>query len=169
MFHINFLECKNINLQHITIRAPQNSKNTDGIHIQRSSGINVTDAVIGTGDDCISIGEGSRNVHITKVVCGPGHGLSIGSLGKVQNEQDVAGITVRNCTLTGTTNGVRIKTWPSSPPGLASNIDFEDIIVNNAFNPIIVDQAYCPNNNCNNQVPKIVILIVITSFLIGWF
>lgn len=164
MFHISLLGCKDIKIQHVTITAPENSMNTDGIHIERSSGINVTDSVIGTGDDCVSIGPGSRNVHITKVVCGPGHGFSVGSLGMLKNEQDVVGVTVKNCTLNGTTNGVRIKTWPSSPPGHASDIDFEDIIVNNAFNPIIVDQAYCPHKKCNNQVLEIVFLNIITCF-----
>ena len=41
--------------------------------------------------------------------------LGVGSLGKYHNEQPVIGVTVRNCTLTNTMNGVRVKTWPSSP------------------------------------------------------
>jgi len=154
MFHMNLLECNDMTIQRVRITAPANSINTDGIHIGRSTGINITDSVIGTGDDCVSIGPGSHNLTITKVVCGPGHGISVGSLGKYKDEEDVFGITVRNCTFTGTTNGVRVKTWPSSPVGLASDLIFEDIIVNKVFNPVILDQEYCPHLKCDHQAPS---------------
>ena len=38
--------------------------------------------------------------------------LSIGSLGYGNSEALVSDITVNGATLSGTTNGVRIKTWP---------------------------------------------------------
>ena len=151
-FHINLLGCKNLQIQHVTITAPRDSPNTDGIHIRRSSNITITNANIGTGDDCISIGDGTQDVTTNQVSCGPGHGISVGSLGKYQNEQPVFGIRVIGGTLSSTKNGVRIKTWPSSPPGIASDMHFENIIMNNVANPIFIDQGYCPNNQCTNQV-----------------
>ncbi|KAG6724622.1 hypothetical protein I3842_03G266900 [Carya illinoinensis] len=42
LFHMIILNCKNVTLQHIIIRAPQESLKPDGIHIGRSSGINIT-------------------------------------------------------------------------------------------------------------------------------
>ncbi|KAK4596860.1 hypothetical protein RGQ29_014762 [Quercus rubra] len=153
-FHINLLGCKNLQIQHVTITAPGDSPNTDGIHIRRSSNITITNANIGTGDDCISIGDGTQDVTTNQVTCGPGHGISIGSLGKYQNEQPVFGIRVIGGTLSSTKNGVRIKTWPSSPFGIASDMHFENIIMNNVANPILIDQGYCPNNQCTNKSPS---------------
>uniref|UniRef100_A0A7N2LIV9 Uncharacterized protein n=1 Tax=Quercus lobata TaxID=97700 RepID=A0A7N2LIV9_QUELO len=153
-FHINLLECKNLQFQHVTITAPGDSPNTDGIHIGRSSQINITDANIGTGDDCISIGDGTQDITIKQVTCGPGHGISIGSLGRYENEQPVSGIRVIGATLSNTENGVRIKTWPASPSGTASDIHFENVIMDNVGNPVLIDQNYCPNNQCSNESPS---------------
>ncbi|XP_043705153.1 exopolygalacturonase-like [Telopea speciosissima] len=155
-FHMNVYSCQGMTMQNLKIIAPGNSPNTDGIHIGVSSFITITHSVIGTGDDCISLGPGSRNITITNVFCGPGHGISVGSLGKYPNEEDVVGITVRDCILSGTSNGVRIKTWPSSPPGLASDLTFENIIMKNVYNPVVVDQEYCPYSKCDKKGPSLV-------------
>ncbi|KAJ4721183.1 putative Pectin lyase-like superfamily protein [Melia azedarach] len=153
-FHMNILGCYNLNLDNIKISAHKDSPNTDGIHIGRSSGVVISHSVIATGDDCVSLGDGSQNILVSNVMCGPGHGISIGSLGKYKNEEDVVGLTVRNCTFTDTSNGVRIKTWPDSQPGIASNFTFEDLVMNNVENPIVIDQQYCPHSSCNIKVPS---------------
>ena len=151
-FHINLLECKKLQFQHVTIIAPADSPNTDGIHVGRSSQITITNATIGTGDDCISFGDGTQDVTVNQVTCGPGHGISVGSLGRYENEEPVSGIRVTGATLSNTDNGVRIKTWPGSSSGVASDIHFEDVVMNNVANPIIIDQNCCPNSQCSNQV-----------------
>nr|POF03198.1 exopolygalacturonase [Quercus suber] len=153
-FHINLLECKKLQFQHVSIIAPADSPNTDGIHVGRSSQITITNADIGTGDDCISVGDGAQDITVNQVTCGPGHGISIESLGRYQNEEPVSGIRVTGAALSNTDNGVRIKTWPASTPGVASDIHFEDVVMNNVANPIIIDQNYCPNIQCSNQSPS---------------
>lgn len=74
-FHYAIDQCNKILLKNLKITAPSWSPNTDGIHIQSSSGVTITKTVITTGDDCISIGPGSKNMWIDHVTCGPGHGI----------------------------------------------------------------------------------------------
>ena len=174
------VECHNFRGSRIKISAPGDSPNTDGIHIERSSSVDIERSRIGTGDDCISIGQGNSQVTISSISCGPGHGIryfrilffrlyflsvlntsllnlhcdsSVGSLGKYLNERDVSGLVVRDCYMTGTSNGIRIKTWPNSPgSSAATNMTFDNIVMNNVSNPIIIDQSYCPSSSCSSEV-----------------
>ncbi|XP_073263805.1 exopolygalacturonase clone GBGE184 [Populus alba] len=151
-FHMHVTSCHSISIHNINLTAPANSPNTDGIHISHSDGVHVTSSKIGTGDDCVSIGQGSTNILISQVFCGPGHGLSVGSLGKYKNEEDVSGIVVTNCTLFNTTNGVRIKSYAASDPSQAFNITFKDITMDSVKNPIIIDQKYGSRNAAPSRV-----------------
>ncbi|XP_058078540.1 polygalacturonase-like [Magnolia sinica] len=154
-FHISIFRSQGIQLHNLNIRAPGDSPNTDGIHISSSTNINITISTIDVGDDCVSIGEGSNDIFVSGIFCGPDHGISIGSLGKRAQEKSVIGVLVTNCTLNGTTNGVRIKTWPESPILEASDITFEDIIMDRVSNPIIIDQKYCPVHPCTKKPSRV--------------
>ncbi|XP_042002066.1 polygalacturonase-like [Salvia splendens] len=141
-FHSKLIDSVNIKVSKMTITAPDESPNTDGIHLSNATNVEIIDSVIGTGDDCISIGTGSKNILVKNLKCGPGHGLAVGSLGKRPDEISVGNITFSSCTLTGTTNGARIKSYHKSPVLSATNIVFEDLTMNNVKNPIIIDQHY---------------------------
>ncbi|KAJ3679749.1 hypothetical protein LUZ60_017760 [Juncus effusus] len=154
-FHMAIVGCTNLKASDIKISAPANSPNTDGIHIERSSGVSIHSATVGTGDDCISIGQGNSAIVLSGIRCGPGHGISVGSLGRYQNEGDVKGLLVKDCIISGTENGVRIKTWQNSPGiSAATNMTFENIQMKNVKNPINIDQMYCPYAFCSSQVPS---------------
>ncbi|CAN1302500.1 unnamed protein product [Linum perenne] len=140
--------CHNMKFQGVRVYAPGNSPNTDGIHVQFSTAVSVVNSKMATGDDCISIGPGTANLLVQNVACGPGHGISIGSLAKDVREEGVQNITVRSTTFTGTTNGFRIKAWGKPSNGFARNILFQRAIMRNVQNPIIIDQRYCPAKNC---------------------
>lgn len=71
---------------------------------------------------------------------------SIGSLGKDSKEDGVQNVTLTNAVFTGSDNGVRIKSWARASTSFVKNVLFQNIIMNNAQNPILIDQNYCPNN-----------------------
>ncbi|KAH7578193.1 hypothetical protein ACOSP7_000603 [Xanthoceras sorbifolium] len=141
-FHMHVISSNNFTAHSLTIIAPDESPNTDGMHISTSCNVKVTNSRIGTGDDCLSVGQGNSDITISHIDCGPGHGISVGSLGKYAHETNVKGVLVTDCTLTNTTNGARIKTWLASPTLKASSITFQNIIMNMVKNPIIIDQEY---------------------------
>ncbi|CAN1288980.1 unnamed protein product [Linum perenne] len=152
LFHIVINSCQNVKVQGVRVSAAGNSPNTDGIHVQSSTGVTIMNSRIGTGDDCISIGPGTNNLWIENISCGPGHGISIGSLGKEFHEAGVQNVTVKTVTFTGTENGVRIKSWGRPSTGFAKDILFQHVVMNNVHNPIVIDQNYCPDEkNCPGQ------------------
>ncbi|KAL6334463.1 hypothetical protein AAG906_015656 [Vitis piasezkii] len=154
--HIILTKCDGANINSITITAPEDSPNTDGIDIASSNHVQVQNSKIGTGTffrfvlalqlhtfSCIAR---CSFINITGVTCGPGHGISIGSLGDPGSGDfdTVSEVHVRSCNFTGiNTTGVRIKTW--------QKITYEDIMFDNVRYPIVIDQFYCPNNVCKNN------------------
>ncbi|KAL7145686.1 hypothetical protein ABFS83_07G103700 [Erythranthe nasuta] len=147
--HISINGCWNMFLQKMKIVAPSRSPNTDGIHIESSTGITISNSNIGTGDDCISIGPGSMKLRMDKISCGPGHGISIGSLGRNTREHGVQDVNVTNSIFEKTENGVRVKSWPRASDGYAKNLLFKNLVMKNVSNPIIIDQDYCPHQSCS--------------------
>ncbi|CAI0380746.1 unnamed protein product [Linum tenue] len=69
-FQIAITDSQNVKLQRVTVTAPGSSPNTDGIHVERSSLVWILNSTISTGDDCISMGPGARNVWIERVASG---------------------------------------------------------------------------------------------------
>ncbi|WVZ62407.1 hypothetical protein U9M48_012163 [Paspalum notatum var. saurae] len=149
--HMSVEDCSHVKIVRLSITAPGTSPNTDGIHITRSRHVHVTDCTIKTGDDCISIEDRTQNLHVKNIVCGPGHGISIGSLGDHGSEAHVNNVTVDGVVLHGTTNGARIKTWQGGR-GYAKNIVFQNMIMDMVWNPIVIDQNYCDSATpCKKQ------------------
>ncbi|AQK82041.1 Pectin lyase-like superfamily protein [Zea mays] len=109
-FHMNMYQCKDMLIKDVTVTAPGDSPNTDGIHMGDTSGITITNTVIGVGDDCISIGPGTSKVNITGVTCGPGHGIFIDMMycpNKLCTANGASKVTVKDVTfknITGTSS-----------------------------------------------------------------
>ncbi|XP_062174971.1 polygalacturonase [Alnus glutinosa] len=166
--HLTFDECVNVVASNLMVTAPGNSPNTDGIHVTETQDIQIQNCDIRTGDDCISIVSGSENVRATDITCGPGHGISIGSLGADGSSDYVSNVIVNRATLSGTTNGLRIKTWQGGS-GYAKNIMFQNVVMHNVSNPIIIDQYYCDrkDSSCSEQASAVKVSNVVYKNIKG--
>ncbi|RID55335.1 hypothetical protein BRARA_G02602 [Brassica rapa] len=168
LFHIAINRCNNVKIEDIRIIAPDDSPNTDGIHIQKSTDIEVRNASIKTGDDCISIGPGTKNLMVDGITCGPGHGISIGSLAKDLEEEGVVNVTVKKAVFVRTDNGLRIKSWPRHSKGFVERVRFLGALMVNVSYPILIDQNYCPGDSyCPTEESGIKINDVIYSGIMG--
>ncbi|XP_049367384.1 probable polygalacturonase At1g80170 [Solanum verrucosum] len=153
--HISISNCINVEVSRMIVEAPAKSPNTDGIHITSSTHVAIKDCTIRTGDDCISIVNNSSSILVKNIACGPGHGISIGSLGKSNSWSQVHNVCVDGAYFSNTENGVRIKTWQGGR-GFVRRISFMNVWMENVSNPIIIDQYYCDSSfPCPNQTSGI--------------
>ncbi|XP_062096616.1 probable polygalacturonase At1g80170 [Humulus lupulus] len=151
----------------VQVTAPGDSPNTDGIHITQSTNVVLQDSRIGTGDDCVSIVNASSNIKMKRIYCGPGHGISIGSLGKDNSIGIVSRVVLDTAVLNETTNGVRIKTWQGGS-GYVQAVRFQNVKMIDVANPIIIDQFYCDSpKSCENQTSAVSISKIIYKNISG--
>ncbi|KAI7751620.1 hypothetical protein M8C21_014764 [Ambrosia artemisiifolia] len=148
--HLKFDNCQSVQVFEVTISSPGDSPNTDGIHLQNSQDVTIHSTKLACGDDCVSIQTGCSGVNIQNVDCGPGHGISIGSLGKDNTKACVSNITVRDTKIHDTENGVRIKTWQGGY-GSVQGVTFSNIQVSKVETPIIIEEYYCDGGKCQNK------------------
>lgn len=77
MFHIVVNGCQDVYIRGVKVNAAGNSPNTDGIHVQLSRNVAIFNTSIKTGDDCVSIGPGMKDLWVEQISCGPGHGIRL--------------------------------------------------------------------------------------------
>ncbi|CAK7357352.1 unnamed protein product [Dovyalis caffra] len=153
--HFAISKSASVRISKVSVSAPGDSPNTDGIHITASTNVVLEDCKIGTGDDCVSIVSGSSGIKMKRLYCGPGHGISIGSLGKDNSTGIVTKVVLDTAFIRDASNGVRIKTWQGGN-GYVRGVRFENVRMENVDNPIIIDQFYCDSpKSCQNQTSAV--------------
>ncbi|KAJ1277715.1 hypothetical protein BS78_04G025000 [Paspalum vaginatum] len=154
--HLTVSRSRGVRLSGLRVEAPEDSPNTDGIHVADSTAVTIQGCRIGTGDDCVSIANGSFNVKMRGIDCGPGHGISIGSLGKGGAFAAVANVALDTARIRRAQNGVRIKTWQGGA-GYVRDVRFANVAVDGVDRPIIIDQFYCDADRrpCANQTSNV--------------
>ncbi|KAK4721348.1 hypothetical protein R3W88_011581 [Solanum pinnatisectum] len=152
--HLKFDNCIGVSVFNFSVSSPGDSPNTDGIHLQNSKDVFIRSSNVSCGDDCVSIQTGCSNVYIHNINCGPGHGISIGGLGKDNTKACVSNVTVKDVIMHNTMNGVRIKTWQGGS-GSVQGLMFSNIQVSEVQIPIVIDQFYCDKSKCPNQTSAV--------------
>uniref|UniRef100_A0A7N0ZS00 Polygalacturonase n=1 Tax=Kalanchoe fedtschenkoi TaxID=63787 RepID=A0A7N0ZS00_KALFE len=166
--HLKFDDGRGVKVTNITISSPEDSPNTDGIHLQRTRDVEIQHSSIASGDDCVSIQTGSANVHIHHINCGPGHGISIGGLGKDRTAACVSDIIVESVSMLKTMYGARIKTWQGGI-GYVKNVTFSSMQVSDVKVPVMIDQFYCDKHRCKNQTDAVAISDIKFNEITGTF
>ncbi|PKI47488.1 hypothetical protein CRG98_032078 [Punica granatum] len=155
--HVKIMNCNGVKVHDLSVSSPGDSPNTDGIQVHRSRDVVIHSSNLACGDDCIAIQKGCHNLTVYNVTCGPGHGISIGSLGPDHSKACVSNIMVRDIDMHDTTNGARIKTWQGGM-GSVQGVTFSDIRMSRVRYPIIIDQYYCDKGkDCGNQTSAVAV------------
>ncbi|KAG8051680.1 hypothetical protein GUJ93_ZPchr0001g32873 [Zizania palustris] len=171
--HLKFDSSGGIKVKNVTISSPGDSPNTDGIHLQNTRDVQIRSSSIGCGDDCISIQTGCSNVHMKNINCNPGHGISVGGLGKDNSLACVSDVYAEHINVENALYGVRIKTWQGGM-GSVRNVTFSNVRVANVATPIVIDQFYCDGGaaagaRCRNRTDAVEITGVSYRRVVGTY
>lgn len=150
-FHVSFRRGDGFTVWGVKIDTPRTARNTDGIDPSQSTNITIAHSFIRTGDDDIAIKAGGGPVTNMSVLDNhfySGHGMSIGS----ETNGGVNHLLVRNLSLDGPDNGLRIKS-NDTRGGLVQNVLYDDICIRNSRNPIVFDTTY-NGNTPSIPIPK---------------
>jgi len=141
MFHLVPRDVTDLTIERVRVRAPFNAPNTDAIDPGPVTRAWIHHCDIDTGDDDIVIKSGCDRVLIEDCRIAHGHGISVGS----GTDRGVRNMLVRNCTLEGTDNGLRIKSMIGAG-GPVENIVYRGIRMRDVENAILLDLNYVDNN-----------------------
>nr|XP_010925749.1 probable polygalacturonase [Elaeis guineensis]XP_019707388.1 probable polygalacturonase [Elaeis guineensis] len=136
-WNIHPVYCSNVVIRYVTVLAPLDSPNTDGIDPDSSSNVCIEDSYISTGDDLVAIKSGwdeygiaygrpSSGITIRRLTgSSPFSGIAIGS----EASGGVENVLVENISLFNTGIGIHIKTNVGRG-GYIRNITFSDVNMN---------------------------------------
>lgn len=138
-----------VTIHDVSIANPADAPNGDGIDIDSSRFVRISDTYINAGDDAIclksgkdepgrEVGEPARNITVTNCTVEAGHGgVVIGS----EMSGDVRDVAVTNCTFTETDRGIRIKTQRGRG-GVVEDLHFENIVMRTVACPFVINGYY---------------------------
>lgn len=139
----------NVTIHDVNVANPADAPNGDGIDIDSSQHVRVSDTYINAGDDAICIKSGKNEeardvgvpasqITVTNCTVEAGHGgVVIGS----EMSGDVRDVTVSNCTFTNTDRGIRIKT-KRDRGAVVEDLHFDTIVMRQVACPFVINGYY---------------------------
>ncbi|KAI0746570.1 endo-polygalacturonase PG1 [Daedaleopsis nitida] len=112
--------------------------NTDGFDCSTTNLV-IQDSTIHNQDDCLAINKGS-NIVFQRNTCVGGHGISVGS---IDSDVTVTGITIKDNVITNNDQALRIKTKAAATGSSVSNITYSGNTGTGMRRfGVIIDQSY---------------------------
>ncbi len=140
-FHVLVQQTDGFTAWGVKIDTPRTARNTDGIDPASSTNVSILHSWISDGDDDVAIKAGKLGPATHMTIADDhfyyGHGMSIGS----ETNGGVSAIRVRNLTIDGADNGIRIKS-DRSRGGLVQDVSYDDVCMRNVRNPILLTPLY---------------------------
>lgn len=149
-------DCDFVSFNRVKILADVEYPNNDGIHINSSRNVTVSDCSIVTGDDCIIVRANNRslaenkvcervtvtNCNLTSYACG----IRIGWI----NDGVIRNCTFSNIVMTDTNVGIGIRLPGRAPEEKWADEGREATLIENiSFDNIVMDDIYCTPIKCS--------------------
>jgi polygalacturonase len=151
-FHVMYRDGDGFTAWGVVINTPRTARNTDGIDPSSATNVTIAHCSIHAGDDDVAIKAGtdgpSSHLTVAHDHFYAGHGMSIGS----NTNGGVRHVRVRDLTIDGADNGLRIKS-NSSRGGLVHDIVYSDVCIRNTPRPIVMDSHYAFYGKPRNELP----------------
>ena len=140
-FHVLVNRANGFTAWGVKIDSPKTARNTDGIDPSSSTNVSILYCYIRCGDDNVAIKAGTAGPATHMTIAHnhfySGHGMSIGS----ETDGGASEIEVRDLTIDGADNGLRIKS-NTTRGGLVHNVLYSNVCIRDVKNPILMDPFY---------------------------
>lgn len=138
-----------ISVHNVRFENPEEAPNGDGLDIDSSTCVRVSDCYFDVGDDCLCLksgvdGDGRRigcpteDVAITNCTMRKGHGgVVMGS----ENAGDIRQVVISNCIFDGTERGIRVKSRRGRG-GVIEDVRVNNLIMRSVGCPLVISGYY---------------------------
>ncbi|KAG0493859.1 hypothetical protein HPP92_004853 [Vanilla planifolia] len=164
-WNIHPVYCSNVVIRSVTVLAPRDSPNTDGIDPDSTSNVCIEDSFISTGDDLVAVKSGwdeygiaygrpSTGITIRRITgSSPFGGIAIGS----ETSGGVENVIVENVNIYNTGIGIHIKTNVGRG-GYIRNVTISGVYMNRVLKGVRIagDVGDHPDNNFNPRALPVV-------------